>query len=365
MLGDIKYGQSKYIRKYNNKNRKNKKIYNRYFRYADKKVFCPIKDKFNGFEILSIRNSWNNNGYELLLMESRTRQINIYTVVDTEINKYLIKNSNKIIKYKKKPQYTKNKNGKFNHKYRNNKANSNRNSIDFRLCQEELLNPLRPTDSTIVIELLKPETAHYYSYIYGYLIPIQKTFWTLLWRINRELDCNKLVRIKLEDITHKIGCDLKQLTNIMEKMRRQNLIHYDRFPVLKWKCIPYPYYVNLKVTTTVCDVCESINGGTFYQIEPLRLRMQRYKITFQSCVDCIDNNCCRCKDVLVRCEDGLDRCKNCYLKWYPNIVTNIIQIWIRQSVNIFIGQDVIHMLCYYCSYIVHKKKNLRKYYYYI
>eukprot|EP01084_Bolivina_argentea_P307406 531341_1 len=134
MLGDIKYGKSKYIRKYNNKNRKNKKIYNRYFHYADKNVFCPIKDKFNGFEILSIRKNWDNNGYELLLMESETRQINIYTIVDTKINKYLIKNSKEMIK-SKKPQY-KNKNGKSNHKYRNNKANSNCNNIDFRLCQD-------------------------------------------------------------------------------------------------------------------------------------------------------------------------------------------------------------------------------------
>eukprot|EP01084_Bolivina_argentea_P036011 66658_1 len=156
--------------------------------------------------------------------------------------------------------------------------------------------------------------------------------------------CNS-IDFKLECLNHTFN-DTTQI-DILNEVDESNII----------QSIPYPYIVDLNVKTNVCHVCQLVKGGIFFNSSDTRLK--RYKLTTERCVDCYIHNDCRCVHPLrglVGCKDSLNdyRCKHCYFKWYPNMISDIIE----QVISISLAKDLINILCDYCGYTKGIKCNL-------
>eukprot|EP01084_Bolivina_argentea_P154150 268751_1 len=102
-----KYGKSKYARKQKNKDKRNKKMYNKYFEYVNKTDVHHTTEKYNDFKTLGIRQNGDTDGYELLVIEKNSNKINICSINDKKFNKHMIKNSKKTIRASKKSKYKK------------------------------------------------------------------------------------------------------------------------------------------------------------------------------------------------------------------------------------------------------------------
>eukprot|EP01084_Bolivina_argentea_P255889 430576_1 len=369
MLMNIKYGKSKYIRKYNNESKRNKKNCYKYSHHVNRKAILPIKQKFNDFEILGISESWDNTGYDLLLMKNKTMQIKIYNINDKEINKYISTNSAQIFKSNKKRQYTnRNSYGNSNAKYKNKYTKNISNNLDFTseiydYKSELVVVPFSTTNVYIngIPKHWNYTQVHKYFSKYGTILSVhlyqyKRTNYTTEYsRGSGFIDFKHPYSAEkcIEQMRYMQFAGCKPLIIKYAHIRKQKEL--ERCVVIK----KYPDLSDLKIKINRCQQCQPwISQSRFHTQENC---LKRYKINLRCCVDCVDcvgKHCgCDSKYSLVIYKHSIKRCEMCFLKWYPKMINATIE----QVVNISLATDIINILCDYCNY--KNKSKDRKYCY--